>query len=699
MRIRALTSLRLVVVAALALGLLVASVEPAEAHGGRVKPKPPTPGGEAPPGRPSPPPPPPPPSGAPTTPTGRLPGSAPPTTAPGVPGATPTTPGAPSPSSPAGRPSGGGGIRGKGSSGGPSGTAWQAWWELNRWRYFPERGAHLLRTGAVVTPAGDPDAGIDPREIAQRRRALVARQHIVPFLLRTLDPARRIRDEVRAAALIALAKVTDDVEAIDLIMHHAAERTASKLVRESAALAIGLLRRTDPAARFDGDVLDLVRERMLALVDDEDAPDRARAFAALALGLLGDQPHGSAFSKDGRVITRALWLRLARDHRSREIPVALLTAIGMQPAAGTSEEIKNGLRRIAVGRRLLGRRWDVYEQAHALNALVRQRGHGWELTVLRIVTAKRLSAPIRQAAFIALGAGSTELSPAHRVDAAEAVLRGVRYGRDSLTRGMGQIALGRLLAADLADGSAVLLERTASGAYLLGEARKGSRPVRGFATLAIALAARESRATDDSALRFEADVAQVIQQGYERTGDPMLRSAYVVAMGLHGKSTSGAVEALTAALEDRGEDPALRGHASVALAQMGVRTPGVLRALRTALWDRRTVALRSEAALALSFLGGRSETSMLVQELRNARSQWVLAQIAAALGQLGDLEAVPAIMEVAEDERRADEARALAIASLGLLGDPEPKASMLRLTFDANYPSRTDALHEAFTIL
>lgn len=709
----------------LAVVLLVALVwapEAAQAHGGRVKPVPPPRGDGVPPSpkwpkpptTPRPPPPSPPvtpppaPSPIPSPTPGGPGGGVPPTTPPSTPPSTPAqpprqpttpvgpghTPGqTPPPATRPGNPLG----RRRGKTGGLD-TDWRAWWELNRWGFFPERGARLMRAGAVVTPK-DGDAKDDPRTIAQRRRDLVARQHIIPFLLRELDPERRVRDEVRAAALIALAKICTDDEAIRILLRYAADDRASNLVRESAVIATGYLRRTDESRRFTGAALDDVRTHLLAILDDDKAPERARAFAALAIGYLGDQPHGSEFSKDGRVITRSLWMRLERKYKSREIPVALLTAIGMQPAAGTSDEIKKGLQGIAFGRRVHRMRWDDFERAHALNALIRQEGPGWAMALCRTVTTKRIPASVRRAAFVALGANSASLSPAERLTAVEAALKGMRYGRDSLTRGLGQIAIGRIIGADLAAGSTIVLDRSGAGAFILGEARKGSQPVRGFGAIAVALSVRDVAAEDASATKYVGEARRVFMQGYERTGDPELKAAYAVALGLSRDASAPVVEALTATLADRGADPALRGNAAIALGQLGVRSVPVVRALRTALWDKRTVALRSEAALALSFLGGRSEGAMLVQELRNARSQWVLAQIAAALGQLGDLKAVPAIMEVADDARRADEARALAIASLGLLADPEPKPSTLRLTLDANYPSRTDALHEAFTIL
>jgi len=191
----------------------------------------------------------------------------------------------------------------------------------------------------------------------------------------------------------------------------------------------------------------------------------------------------------------------------------------------------------------------------------------------------------------------------------------------------------------------------------------------------------------------------VLARGFARVKDATIRSAYVVALGLLGPTAAEHQEELTAILADRRSDPTLRGHAAIALAQLGSRGADVRRALRTALLDKRSISLRSHSALALAFLGGQTDSSILVAELNRTRSQWVLAQVAAALGQLGDLTAIPGILTVARNTAREDEARALAIAALGLLGDPGGKPSMLLLTVDSNYTSLTDALAEAFTIL
>ena len=177
-----------------------------------------------------------------------------------------------------------------------------------------------------------------------------------------------------------------------------------------------------------------------------------------------------------------------------------------------------------------------------------------------------------------------------------------------------------------------------------------------------------------------------------------MRGAYAVGLGLIGRDASDQIPSLIRVLKDKGADADVRGHCAIALSHVGSSSLDVRHALRLALQDKRSIQLRSQAALALSFLGGDSQAELLLAELQTSRSQWVLAQVAAALGQLGDMSAVPGILAVARDEQREEEARALAIAALGLLGDPARKPAMLVLTADSNFAAWTDALREAFTI-
>ncbi len=102
--------------------------------------------------------------------------------------------------------------------------------------------------------------------------------------------------------------------------------------------------------------------------------------------------------------------------------------------------------------------------------------------------------------------------------------------------------------------------------------------------------------------------------------------------------------------------------------------------------------------MGLALLGGTLTRTELLQELKDASSEYHLAHVVIALGRLGDLEAVPDLLAYAKDEKRTELARALAVVALGLLTDPEPRPSILRLTEDANYPAATNVLYSAYAI-
>ena len=434
---------------------LLLGEQQAAAHGGRIQPPPPRPGDVGPkPGRPAPPVPPRPmpkpprapggtpdptprpkpkpitpgdsvpPSGKPRAPTTPPTGGPRPSPSPTTPRTPTTKPTAPKPTGtedprPATRPD----PLGSKNRRRPTATAyadWETWWQLNRWAFFPRRGVRWAQPEAVVTPAGSTDAPLDLEALAARRRALITRQQIVPFLLKHLDPDTRTRAEVRAASAFALAKVDQSASTVTLLLRHAEDEDAPQLVRESATLALGLLRRAENP--IDGKRLDELRTRLLALLASERAPTRTRAFAAIAIGLLGDQPYGTSFSRHGRMTSQALWRQIQQRGCGRELTVAILTALGMQPHAGMSAEVKTALLRIANGRREARRNWDDVERSHALTAVVRLEGPAWQHALLRTVRNKRLSRHVQRAAFLALGARAADLTASERVDAADATL-------------------------------------------------------------------------------------------------------------------------------------------------------------------------------------------------------------------------------------------------------------------------------------
>jgi len=628
---------------------------------------------------------------APTPPTVNPPTGTPPITPPTRPGPT-NGPDRPKTPRPTGRDTGRGGRTAPTAN---LEDQWQTWWVLNRLSLLPDRTEAVLH--AVVTPGRDQDE-TERRAIWSMRRAVIGKRQVVPLLLRLVDPKTRARNEVVASALIALGKVCTDHAILEILNDHLRDHRAAPIVRESAALALGLIARDQPQLQRSAPELDWVRDRLITAFDDEHLHLRGRAFAALSLGLLGDQPFSMPYAKDGRLVTRAIWTRLEGTEDREELTVALLTALGMQPGAGIPDGVRSGLRKIVAGRRTLGRPWNPGERSHALTALLRIGGPDTFATLRRVVARKREHVDLRRAAYLTVPELLDGMSADEREELARHLHDALRNNRDPLTTGLGQIAMAHVLGADLRASGERVLRNTHADQELLDEARNGATPTRGFSAIALALAVRDVEATSPEASKFLGDAHRVLLRGLTGgRGDDRMRAAYAVAVGI--AHTQEALDPLIEIVGDSNADPELRGHAAVALGDLDRRTPDVQRILFGALSQRRYAELRRQAALGMALLGGRVVGTQLLKELETGGTEQLLAQVVIALGRLGDLQAVAPLAEYAGDAKRSELAQALSVVALGMLVDPQPRPTLLRLSQNANYPSRTASLHEAFTIL
>lgn len=696
----------------------VALAPQAEAHGGmfRGPPKPPMPppirtppdivpppqipGGRRPvdttPPRLAPPPPPLGPRGqAPTTPSVPAPtppGSTP--SLPAVPGVAPATPRPTPPGAGTGVPPW---IRGRRARQVQTTEGWSTWWQLNRWSYLPTRMEAFATRRGVVTPTDT--EGVDPRTSWLARRAVLARTIAVPTLLQHLDPKARTDDEVRAAALLALGRLATEADHAAVLRAHAQDAGHALVVREAAALGLGLLRRTDSARPLDAAGYDALRRLLVAYFDDDRMPTRARAMAMISVGLLADQPYSNAFTKDGRLVTHLLWERLSSRWSHPEMPVALLTALGMQPAAGVPAKVREGLQQIVLGKRVNGVRWTPLERSHALTARLKLGGPATPALLLRILPSRRIPREVKEAAWIGLAGASETMTPAERMTMFGAFQRAYPRISDPLVRGMAQLALGRLLEMDLeANADSQLLYQNMGPAFLLKEARVSTGETRGFAALALGLAARNTREGSRAGLAFRRDATALLRKMFEHDARAVhVRGAYAIALGL--MDVEEAADLLARSIADRTEQPATRAHSGDALALLRVDTPSVREALHAALADRRATTVRASAATALAAIAFGKGGDALARALDEARTQREVGHIAIAIGLLGDLDAARTLVAVARDKQHADESRALALSALGLLLDAEPRPSLTRVRRDGNYVARTNTLHEVFDIL
>lgn len=634
--------------------------------------------------------------GGPVTPPTKPPPTTPDRTKPGTPPTLPPTTG--TPPAPAGTPPTTGGPvrpgtnapppRAPGSRnprGGAAPTAsapWALWWTFNRLAWLPDRDALARRRASNVTPRADA-----PDEAAERDE--IGRRTIVPWLLRTLaDP--RCEPEIAAASLLALAKLSNDALAMATIDRYLRSAPDEAVVAESAALAAGLLRRSDPGRQASAARLDAVRDRLFEIVDTDHRRWRTRAFAALALGLLADQPGGGPPGHEGARTARSIWARLEARPTHPELDIALITALGMQPASCVPTRVREGLKDAALGRRVGGRRWADRERAHAVTAHARLGAPGWATWTLRVAMAPRMPGLVREAAVLALGAGADHITAEERDEIARSFPRVVDRAAEPGARGLVWVTAGRLIRAERQAGQDLLAYDPHVGRKLRNAAENAQADERALAALGLALAhAGSAEQGNTGALlreRFATD-----------PGGPWTRAAYAVGLLLLGDAA--AAPGLLEGLKDAGTDPALRAVCALALGVLGQTDEATRHALATAVFDRSAPEVAGEAALALSMLPRGSEGPLLAGRLDDRTSEHTRARIAVALGRLGDVRAVDELLAVADGERHGDETRALAVAALGLLADPEPVPSLLRLARDAPYTARTDALHEALDIL
>lgn len=657
---------------ALTLALLAAWPADAQARGGTYR----GPGGAVPPMLREPsdptPPPPPPPRGFPIV---APPGTNVPTTPP-----PPTPPGAPTrPRQPAGLP----------HSTAMSFADWRFWYHHNQ-ELFETRGS----AGLTLARGG----------------ALTATR-ILPALLKCLDADRPAARTARAAAYIALGKIADTPELVAR-MRSAAASESDVFVREAAILALGLLRRTEPKRQFTPELLDAVRAELLGLVGSTKLPARSRAFAASALGLLGDQPTRSAIG--ARALNVKLFRLLDEKHNHPDLPLSLLLAVSLQPRASITDAQREAVRAMARTGEIAGRKRFI-GRAHAALALGRLGGPDDVAVLLDLLQDVRdRSHNAGRSAAIAVGRLGRRLPAEARSALLKQMIKLMepepaepKPGEpqpvpilDPTQRGLMLIALAHIAAADLMEVEG-LTGRIGSVEAFARLRLTTAHPIeRTYAGLALGLLGRGMRPASNVERRtYRQRTTALLRKLLADTKAlaPRHRGAFAIALGLMGPGDAQAQ--LLALLNDRKQDPDLRGACARGLALMGAEGEDVRAGLVQTLTNRRSEALGIDCAAALGQLGQPAAGPALRAHLERMRSEQTKGTAAAALGGIGASAEVPALIADLGDAKQSRLNRAMAAAALGRIGDPEAIPSLARITGHMNWRASTDFLNEIFSLL
>lgn len=549
--------------------------------------------------------------------------------------------------------------------------------------------------GVVTTEPGAPSEG---GSLSTRR---AVESVVLPTLRAVLASAVRSDGDTIAAATLAVAKTTDDPADVLRIVATLSDANLPSMARESATLALGCLRRTRRPAAFDGAFYDGVRATLFDVLADRRQPTRTRCFAALSIGLLGDQPvrEDDVFAKDGRLAIRGLWLRLDDPATDDETAVSLLVALSLQNPAGVPAAVREGLRRLVVSGNAGHRRRGSIARSHALLALARigepEDVVGFASALLR---QSGDDPHLRRSAVIALGLLAPRTDVTLRIALARDLLAHARTGEPN-TAGLALISAARLVSADFCDG--VATDADVSIAESVADfAAHGSFAVQPFAAIATGLLVRvRGRAIDDLKFVTLRDrVLATLRTTYADEGeDAGLRGAFALGLGIAADVR--AEPLLEANVAARKGGPELATWSCAGLGLLGGVPESARKALRAALSDRSSDDLRREAARALGMVGDASAVPMLLAELESGGSDHMLARASVALGSIHDLSAVTPLSTLARRKDATDATRALACAGLGLLCDPETVPSLSHLGIDSNYLARTDALDEALSLL
>jgi HEAT repeat protein len=683
-------SIAVLLAAGFACSTTALSPSPAYAHGGVFR----GPGGQVPPalrppGDPQPPPPPPP--------TGGPPPETPPPTNGGPPTSGLPVPGKPPPVTPPTDP--GVGTEPLGERRRPATISfdhWEFWWAHNDAEFVRVKDALYGMRVTDESPLWVLGRSKSNVSDALRPTEKEVREVVVPALLRVMDPKADVDPDVAGAAHVALAKVTSDPAHLALLRDAVADADRPAMVREAAAIALGLVRRGERRTTFDAYELDRMRRFCLETYEDEESPTRVRGFAMLSIGLLGDQPTAEP-------VAPRLVAYLKDRQRGEDLPVALLQALSLQPSGAVGAETLDLLVECVLRGRIGREDASEMVRAHAALAVGRL---GWDVHVapmLNALTLRNAQSMVRRSAAIALGQLGARVDGARRAEVASALVRAAESTSDSSTRNFAIMSIARLLEADVrAQRTDVLNEGRGRAVEFLARTAQSGAPVqRPYGALALGLVANAvgDRPTVETYGDLQVRAVAILREGLADGGrDASTRAAFAVSLGL--ARDAGSLGALVALVADRDADTTLRGHAAVAVGMVGGAGAGEARTLEGALRERSSEELRRQAAVGLALMHARQAVDVLVAELADPdASDGVKGQVVAALGAIGDQRAIAPLSALVEDAKASVPTRALACAGLGLVGDLEVVPTLSLLSKDQNYRASPDVLTEVLTIL
>jgi HEAT repeat protein len=529
---------------------------------------------------------------------------------------------------------------------------WEWWWEHNGDSLLLARASAFR---AMATPMGaTPGLRRDPGRVMS-----LTKDQIRCGALALLRPG--LTDDhfdTRAACVIALGKILDpampDAPALRDAMR-ALLADPDREVRESACLGLGLLGDASQA-----------HDLVLILKDDPSvralanpAPrarvvPRQRAFAALALGLLGAH---SELKHD----IAAEMVDVVKHDAHQDVRVLAAIGLGIMRGSSAVPELR------ALATEVDG---DPIVRAHAITSLARLS----DTSFTAWLSGKGVtdtSSDVQRSSAIALG-----LLAARNDDGTAATLvRRAQFASDRPARNFSLIALGQV---GTPGACAFLLERLASAQH----------HDRTFAAIALGLCGANLPERRD-------EIGATLLRRWNEVPDEIERGAFAVGLGLLGHQA--AIPPLADALRTTAS-PRLRGHLATALGLLGATSAASL--IRELAKDAGDWDAQTRARKALGLLSDPDSLTVLVDAIRTpVNDLTAIGGAAIGLALNGRKTAVVTLGEMlAHREAHQNATRAFAAVALGCLGDKDDTPLLTSVHANCNYLATTDALRELLRI-
>jgi HEAT repeat protein len=625
------------------------------------------------------------------------------TTPPGNPGGDTTPPGNPSgPSTPGpggpttGKPRGPatggapppggatGGIRGGGLGGatkrnsGESFERWEFWWEHNKDPFLQLKarlGSRVVTSGASRFDARARSAGFNA---AGRPTPLEIRRDIVPALV---DGLSESHPDVADSAALALGRSIRAEDADPKLF--AALKDAlghkEKSVREAATLALGVLGSAEATEMLRSLLGDTAEGRRLT-AHPEGVEPLVRAFAAAALGLL----HAQVALEDLE--------KAATDAGTSSLGAKgmAVLALGMLPER--HDEIVRFLLALMQDRSVNNL---VRAQAPiALGRLARQCESG--SPVVHPVLASRLlpqfrddktDNDLRRSLAISIGM----VASAEDADAIDALADAVANAKDDQTRDFAIMSLAQIGARDPVPAQHAETHAKLEEFFQRELAHPRHVTDQPYAALGYAIYARSDRLRDD----FKPEVVRRMQDAFVATTNPSYQGAMAIALGL--LDARSAADDLWKRYEDSNDAP-LKGYIAVGLGLMCASNRCEL--LREDVQKKGLhPRFRLQVARALGLMGDVEALPLLIQYLQSAETIAESSSAAQAVGLIGDRSAVKPLLEIVNNKAKQPLQRGFAEIALGILAEKTALPWYVAFAVDANYRAKVDALAEILDLL